>query len=133
MKKLNEIKEAKQKKIDELLKRCLVFFAFSNEQFAESKTPLKEGEKYVRMGMGGFIPSGMVKEFNAGWKEVEAWYKAEIKANKARKANIAYELSNHEAYLTGDIEDTLEALGEDYTHEEVAEVFHKEMKKHIND
>ena len=62
-------------------------------------------------------------------KDIDIWYKAEIKANKARKQNIAYELANHEAYYTNDIEDTLQALGGDYTKEEVLTVFNQERKK----
>jgi len=42
---LHEIKAEKETKVSELIKKCLMFFAFSNEQFAENKTPLQEGEE----------------------------------------------------------------------------------------
>jgi len=52
---------------------------------------------------------------------------AEIKATKgARRANVAYELRNHEAYYTGDITDTLRALGSGYTRKEVLAVYNVE-------
>ena len=53
------------------------------------------------------------------------------KLQKAQsEANI--ELANHEAYYTGDISDTMEALGKDYTEAEVLEVHRAERKKRIN-
>ena len=52
---------------------------------------------------------------------------------KTRKQEIAYELANHEAYYTGDISDTMEALGKDYTEAEVLEVYRAERKKTILD
>ena len=107
-----------------------MFFAFSTEQFHENKTPLKEGEKYVSIGMGGYMPKGNVQQYLDGSKTIEKWYKAEIKACKgARRANIAYELNNHEAYYTGDISDTLRSLGRDYTRAEVLKVYIEESKK----
>ena len=129
MKQLHLIKEEKQKRVNELLNACSVFWAFSNEQFEKNKTPLQEGEKYISIGAGGYMPRGKATELTQGMKDIDIWYKAEIKANKARKQNIAYELANHEAYYTNDIEDTLQALGGDYTKEEVLTVFNQERKK----
>lgn len=129
MKSINEIKEEQQRKVDTLIKDCKVFFAFSNEQFQANKTPLEEGEKYVSIGAGGYMPKGQVEKFKNGMDNIDIWYKQSIKANKARKQNIAYELANHEAYYTCSIDDTLEALGSDYTREEVQEVYNKERKK----
>ena len=129
MKTLTEIKAEKQSKFSALLDECLVFFAFSDEQFQEGKTPLKEGEKYVAMGSGGYMPKGKVKQYLEGSEAIDKWYKEAIKERKLRKENIAYELSNHEAYYTNDISDTLEALGSDYTAGEVKEVFNFERKR----
>ncbi len=126
---ISEIKLEKEKRFDQLIKSVGMFFAFSTSQFHENKTPLKEGEKYVSIGMGGYMPKGNVEAYIKGNKEIDKWYKETIKANKARKANIAYELANHEAYYTGDVEQTLEALGEDYTREEVAKVYNEEKAK----
>ena len=55
------------------------------------------------------------------------WYKSETQKNKALKVElIRYELSNHEAYYTGSIEDTLNALGKGFTAKEVRAVYNKE-------
>lgn len=115
MKTIPEIKKEQEAKLSELFKTCGVFFAFSNEQFESNKTPLEEGEKYVTIGGGGYLPKGKVTEFKDGMSALDKWYKAEIKSNKARKAHILYELNNHEAFYTHDIEDTLECLGEGYS------------------
>lgn len=129
MKKLTDIKIEQSAKVDELMKKCLVFWAFSNQQFTENKTELQPGEKYVSIGAGGYMPKGQVNNWNEGWKNINTWYKAAIKDNKARKINIAYELNNHEAYYTNDIQDTLDTLGSDYTRNEVQAVFNKEKIK----
>lgn len=130
---INDLKEQKQQKVDQLITDCSMFFAFSNEQFHANKTPLAEGEKYVSLGHGAYIPKGKVDQYLNGMESISKWYKQATKGDKARKANIAYELANHEAYYTYDIEDTLDALGGDYTAAEVWAVFHAEKKNHEND
>lgn len=127
---IQEIKKEKQARYNQLVNDCLVFFAFSNEQFTKNKTPLQEGEKYVSIGAGGYMPKGKVQQWIDGTKGIESWYKKAIKETKgARRANIAYELANHEAYYTHSITDTLSALGAGYTAKEVWKVFYEELKK----
>jgi hypothetical protein len=125
---IHEIKKEKQRKYDQLLTDCKVFFAFSDEQFHKNKTPLAEGDKYVAIGAGGYMPKSMRQALTDGMKAIEKEYKAVIKGNK-RKENILYELRNHEAFYTNDIEDTLEALGSDYSHDEVMAVFNENASK----
>ena len=79
---IQEIKKEKQKKFDELLKNCRCFFAFSNEQFEKNKTPLTEGEKYVSIGAGGFMPKSEVDNYLNGAKEIKKWYTAARKESK---------------------------------------------------
>ena len=50
MKTLIEIKKEYEEKRTEFFKDCGLFWAFSNKQFFENKTPLQEGEKYVSIG-----------------------------------------------------------------------------------
>lgn len=133
MKNIPQIKKEQEDKMSELLKQCGVFFAFSNSQFQENKTPLEEGEKYVSIGSGGYAPKSKVLDFHNGLDDINNWYKSEIKANKARKALIEYELANHEAYYTGDISDTLSSLGSDYTYTEVRDVYRRNLSLHFND
>ncbi len=121
-----EIKEKKQKAYNELFTTCGVFRAFSNEQFkkgyAKVKPTMTEGEKLVDIGAGGFMPKHNVEALKKGTKEIDATFKREIKEFKARETHIIYELNNHECFYTGDISDAVEALGDDYTNEEVEKV-----------
>lgn len=122
-----EIKDQKQKKYDTLLTDCKIFFAFSNEQFAANKTELKEGEKYVSIGAGGYMPKSRVEEFIAGQKAIDKWAKNEIKQSKQEEAEIAYELCNFECYYTGSIEDAVGALP-NYTPKQIQAVYDKNKK-----
>lgn len=131
MKDLHEIKAEKENKVSELLKFCSVFFAFSNEQFHANKTPLAEGEKYVSIGAGGYMPKGKAQDFKKGLDDIDTWFKSEVKSQKLRRANIIYELGNYECWYTGEIEDAVNALGEDYTLEEIQEVYRTERNKQI--
>lgn len=127
---IQDIKNQKQQKYDELLTSCRVFFAFSNEQFHANKTPLDEGEKYVSVGAGGYMPKSQVDNYLNGSKEIKKWFTKTVKENKgARRANIAYELGNYECLYTGDISDALDALGSEYTRAEVLKVYQEEYKK----
>jgi len=126
-----DIKKEKQKMVDKILTDCRVFFAFSNSQFEEGKkeTPLEEGDKYISIGAGGYMPKSKLAEFEKGFKDMKAWYKKTIKENKeARRALIVKELANHEAYYTCCIADTLVALGKDFKPKEVWAVFNAERQ-----
>jgi hypothetical protein len=126
---LHEIKKLEQEKHTVLFNECGLFWAFSDKQFAENKTPLKEGEKYVSIGGGGYLPKGNVDKFTDGMKSISKWFKETVKNNKLRREQIIYELSNHEAWYTYELEDTLAALGSDFTKEEVLKVFNEEVEK----
>lgn len=133
MKNLTEIKIEKQSKIDALINEVQMFFAFSTEQFNESKakTPLAEGDKYLSLGAGCFMPKSKYPIYSEGIKSINKWYKQQTSPTNLRRENIIYELNNREAFYTNDIEETLEALGGNYTHAEVWAVFQEESKKQI--
>ncbi len=133
MKTLNyqSIKEDEQRKISELFTSMGVFFAFSNEQFEKNKTPLQEGEKYVSIGGGGYLPKHNVQAFSDGMGQILKTTKLLIKQNKAKAEQIRVELANYECYYTGDISPVVELTG--YTPEEVRAVYNSERKNHLND
>ncbi len=122
-----QIKQKKQEDYDKLFSTLGVFWAFSNKQFDEGLAKIKptmaEGEKLVAIGAGGYIPKHNVEVLINGTKAIDDTFKAQIKEVKARTEHILYELNNHEAFYTGTIESTLEALGEDYTSEEVQAIY----------
>jgi hypothetical protein len=129
MKTVSELHTERENKNSELFKKVGLFFAFSNQQFDENKTPLKEGEKYVHIGAGGYLPKGNVDEFLNGMEEINKWYKGEIKNNKAEEKEITYELHNHECFYTGDITDVVEMFEGTYTEEQIQKVYNKIRKK----
>lgn len=124
-----DIKKEKEEKVSKLMEEVSMFFAFSNEQFSENKTALKEGDKYVHIGAGGYLPKSNVDTFLDGMEGINKWYKNEIKGSKLREKNIAYELGNFECYYTGDIQPAVDALGSEYTREEIMVVYKKNYKK----
>lgn len=103
-----------------------VFFAFSDKQFKEGA---KDEKNIVSIGMGGFIPKKNVPEYIRRAGELEQWRKSEMQKQKAEQV-IEYELANHEAYYTGDITDTFEALKDHYTLEQIREVYQKTYNKY---
>lgn len=122
MKNLRELKKEQEDKVTNLIKECLVFFAFSDEQFAKNKTDLLPGEKYAALGNGVYMPKGKVDSYIQGMKSIHKWFKEAVRDNKLRRQTIEYALHNHEALYTGEIEDALEELGDDYSAEEVTDV-----------
>jgi hypothetical protein len=122
----HQLKQERTKRVNDLFTSCAVFWAFSNEQFEQNKTPLQEGEKYVSIGAGGFLPKGNFEGLKKGLKEIDAWFAKAVNECKAtREQYILDELINHEAWYTGDITDTLHAIGKGFTKAEVLKVYSK--------
>jgi len=46
---------------------------------------------------------------------------------------VLYELNNHECFYTGDIDDAMDVLGEDYSREYVREVYFKHRDRYNDD
>lgn len=122
------IKEEKEKMTDELFKKCGVFFAFSNEQFNKNKTPLKEGEKYVSIGVGGYMPKGNYAAFVEGMKSIKKFGKNKVKENNLAETEILYELNNHECFYTGDYSDVVDMFKGTYTREQIRDVYNKHFE-----
>lgn len=97
------------------------FFAFSREQIEAKR---QEGVKYVADGSGLICPKDNYEAFS---KEIDTIYKESIQLDISEngiEAIIKRELSNHECYYTGEIDEAVEAL-KDYgiTCEQVFHVF----------
>lgn len=121
-----KFKEETKEKFNQLFEDYGIFWAFDNKQFEENKTPLEEGDKYVQLGAGGFMPKSKVKEFKKAKKEFFEKYWKTIEENNWKELEILYELRNHECFYTGDIEDALEVLP--YGKDEVMDVYLKHRK-----
>jgi hypothetical protein len=101
------------------------FFAFGEKQFNEQK---KEGVKYCSPFNGMACP---VDNVNTMLQEMEEIHTSGIKQDieeNGIEAIIKRELYNYEAFYTGDLEETINAL-ESYniTPEQVREVYRNEL------
>lgn len=133
MAKYETIKKQASDKYTELQDKCELFWAFSNEQFAEGKAkhPVNPGEKYTSIGAGGYLPNKNVQMFIDGQKAIEKWRKAEIKKAKTEEV-ILHELKNYEAFYIGDIEEAAELLMEmGFTLDQIKAVYHKHREEAI--
>ena len=59
---LQDLKKQQEAVNTTLFNECGLFFAFSDSQFNENKTPLKEGEKYVPVMGGGYVPKNSLNK-----------------------------------------------------------------------
>lgn len=122
---VRKMKKEKEKMVSELFEKCGVFFAFSEKQFEENKTPLKEGEKYVSIGGGGYLPKGKVNELTEGMEAIERFGKQTVKKKNLVEAEILDELQNHECFYTGDISDVVDLFEGTYTKQQIRDVYNK--------
>ena len=126
---LTELRQAREESINALVKECGIFFAFSDKQFDEGKTSLKEGDKYVSLGAGSFVAKSNADKYVSGIEKIMETFANAINENNLREEYVLYELNNHEASYTGNIDDTLGALIGNYTREEVQAVYNKMTKR----
>lgn len=126
MAKYTAIKAEHEKRYAALFDKCHVFWAFSNEQFKEgaAKHPLQPGEKYVSIGMGGYLPKSNFDELQAGLTAIKKWKAQAMKEVKAEEA-ILYELNNYECFYSCDITDVVEHFEGKYTEDEIRKVYRK--------
>lgn len=82
-----ELKQVKEQMLNDLFKKCGVFFAFSQKQFEENKTPKSDDEKYMTLPGGGFMPQHSKEIFLAGMAEIN-----KLKADKPKK--VVYDVAD---------------------------------------
>jgi hypothetical protein len=125
---LQDLKKQEEEANSVLFEKVGLFFAFNNEQFQANKTPLKEGEKYVSIVGGGYLPKGNYDAFQNGMKENEKTYKSVVKSHNLRLKEIAYELANHECFYTGEWE-VVADMFPDVPKETIQKIYRIEAKK----
>jgi len=114
---IQEIKKKKQDLYSKAIESNGMFFAFDTKQFNEGLKVLKDkkllldGEKITSIGCGGYIPSKNIETFKIESKNIEDWYKNEVKAIKnGIESVILHELKNYECFYTSDITDAFDVL-----------------------
>lgn len=123
MKTIQAINQKVHEMNEMLNKECGLFWAFSKEQFKENKTPLKEGEKYVSIGHGGYLPKSNLDKLVEGWDAIKKWRDQQIKFLKDAPSAILYEINNRECFFSGDLRDIYELFEGIYTQEFIDEVY----------
>ena len=128
MKYLQDYQEARQ---TELFNRLGTFFAFSTKQFNEAK---KEGTKYINMGAGMLTPAGTEKELIDTLELIHNEAMAQDIKENGITGIIRRELYNHEAFYTGGINSTCEALEpyKEITKEMIRVEYNKIRSEEIN-
>ena len=126
MKTITEIKKEREQKHTMLFNSVGLFWAFSEEQFATNKTFLKEGDKYISIGNGGYLPKSNIDTFTNGIEIITNWYNKEIKANKKLiESTILYELNNYECFYTGNIDAAFDVLKDNFNKKQIWTVWNK--------
>jgi hypothetical protein len=128
MKSVQTLRKERENKLTELFNSTQLFFAFSEEQFLEGKPELKEGDKLVSIGAGGFLPKSNIEKFEKGFKEIKKWYSKEIKNNKLIEKEIIYEMYNHEVFYTSDLDDIFD-MYPNLSKEYLRKLYNKEKQK----
>lgn len=120
-----------QEKQTQLLADNGAFFAFSKEQFLESKV---DGVKYVSIYGGLISPKENADKLVSGLDQINREGMAQDIKENGIPAIIQRELANHEAQITCDISDTLGAvLGYGITREQVEVEYKIYFKRCIAD
>ncbi len=115
-----------QNKQTEMFNQFGAIFAFSQKQFDEQK---KENVIYVNIGLGLLCPKENAKKCIESINEIsKEKVSLDLKYN-SKESIIKRELYNREAFYTGELDDTIEALCEyPFTKEEIYKVFKEEYK-----
>lgn len=127
IKSVESIKKERENKVTELFNNVQLFWAFSEEQFLENKPELKQGDKFISVGAGGYLPKSNIEKFEKGLMDIKKWHSNEIKKHKLIEKEIIYEMHNHEVFYTGELDDIYD-LFPDQPKEYLKQIFYKERK-----
>lgn len=128
-----EIDKEREVKYSAILDELGIFFAFGQAQFDEKKV---EGVTYASGAYGECIPKDNVPEYLKRLKALGEETKKAFADNVDMDEYIAYELSNHEAFYTGEIKDAMSAViwyFPDVTREDMWRVYRAELTQYKDD
>lgn len=128
---VHELIKAREVATSELIKDCGVFFAFSKSQYDEGAKELVD-DFYTATGFGGYLPSKNVSKYMDGMIDIFNAFEKFVNDKGLREEYINYELGNHEAWYTGDIDSTKSALIGTYTDKELWDVYNKYREVNSN-
>lgn len=105
------------KNAEDRISNCPIFFAFSDKQFAEGCKKLSvevPKEELTSIGGGGFIKKTDTHIFKKAIEDNEKERKEFFMDMRNLQDAFKYELGNHEYCITGDDQETWEAVGLDW-------------------
>ena len=119
-----------------LFKKHKAFFAFSKEQLEQGKKEnnIDDDTELVQIASGMLCPKENRRALRDEHADIVKRGIAQDIAENGIDAIIERELANHEAYYTGELEDTVQALhGYNVTYRDVLSVYKKTQSKHYDD
>ena len=117
-------------KMNQLFTDNGVFWAFNNEQFAEGQKTLKEGDKLISIGGGGYMPKSNSDKLDNELAALKIEFRKLILDNNLQESEILYHLCNYEAFYSNDLSDTMDTIGEFYSQDEVLKVYYANMNEY---
>ena len=116
--KVQELKAQHQEQFNKCLSEHWVFWAFSNEQFEEGKTQLEEGDFYVSIGAGGYMPKSKYLPMLKALNVIDKKHRQDIKRVKGSVEEIISSVNDYE----GNIEDAVKEFEGIYTRDYIMKV-----------
>ncbi len=119
-----------EQKITKAMDKAGAFFAFGDEQLNKK---IKKGIEYVGLGVGLICPKNTARELVINLKKTQEEGREQDKRENGKEKIILRELLNYEAFYTGEIEDTADALKfYNFTQGEIIEVYNKYKEKYMD-
>jgi hypothetical protein len=120
-----ELKAEQTKKVSKIIERNKVFFAFSQKQYLENKTPAENG--IVAIGSGGYLPSENKQQYRLDMIELDHWFKKEVL--ECKEEAIDYELGNYECYYTHDLEPVYDLFFDVFSEDDIMNIYKQNLCK----
>ena len=126
-------KEEYNRKYNKELNKTGIFWAFSNEQFAQNKThknaPTNE---YMSISAGGYFHKSNLNKVDKFFKVIAPELKKEFTSKIKIEDLIEYELINHECYYTGDYHEIVPIIQDYYSELSLEEITNKVTEVYKN-
>jgi hypothetical protein len=119
-----------------LFKKHKAFFAFNEGQLIEGRLEnnIDDNTELVQIASGMLCPKENRRALRDEHADIIKRGIAQDIADNGIDAIIERELANHEAYYTGELEDTAQSLsGYDMTYEDIQRVYKATQSKHYDD
>ena len=149
MKKINTIDGIRQAKAEysneynKGIEESGVFWAFGKDQFNENRTHKRKEiddnsqmyNNYLSIGAGGYIHKADKPKLDNFLTNIAPKLKQQFLSKIDKNTFILYELLNHEAYYTYELDDTLDTMKNyyaDITEDYIAKIFRQHARQYAD-